>query len=99
MLPAIALPLCSISTLIGEVDPEASVPKAEIQREVLATGFDVHPPVVMRHLLQVDGSTFGDDRIEHRSSIMEQAVRSGLERSAAVLPNHVAHLSRWLPRG
>ena len=79
MLPAIALPLCSVFTLIGEVDPKASVLKAEIQMEVLASGFDAHPPVIMRHLLQVDRSTLGDDLIERWPSIRQQALGSDLE--------------------
>jgi hypothetical protein len=47
--------------------------------EVLATGFDAHPPVVMRHMLQVDGSPLGDEFIERRSSIRQQALGSDLE--------------------
>jgi hypothetical protein len=43
--------------------------------EVLPTSFQPHPPVIVRHLLQVKGCATGDNFVKRRSSIWQLALR------------------------
>ena len=92
MLPVVALPICAVLALVGEVNPQPSVLHTEVQMEVFPTGLDSHPPVVVRHLLKVNEGTLGNDFIKRRSSVWQLALGPDLERRAVLLPGHAANL-------
>src|ERR1017187_3829827 len=57
--------------------------------EVLSTGFNAHPPLVVVHLFQMHGSASGDNLIKCRSPILQPPLESDLDGTAVVLPNQV----------
>ena len=79
MLPVVAFPFSAVFTLVGEVNPKASILHAEIQMEVLPTGFNPHPPMIVSHLLKVNRCTRGDNLVKRRSSIWQSALGSDLQ--------------------
>src|SRR5471030_220559 len=62
--------------------------------EVLSTSFEAHPPVVVRHLFEMDRSACGDNLVKSGLSIRQLALGSDLNRTAVVLPGHAA-IIKW----
>lgn len=60
---------------------------SEVQMEVLS-GFQTHPPMIVRHLLQVNKSATSHNFVEGWLSIWQFAPRPNLQGTAALFPNY-----------
>jgi hypothetical protein len=58
--------------------------------EMLSARFQAHPPMIVRHLLQMNGSASRNNFVKGASSIRQLTLRANFQRSAVLFPNHVA---------
>src|ERR1017187_983400 len=89
-LPVVAFPFCALRALVGQTNPQAPILDSEVQMEVHATSFQTHPPVIVSHLLQMNHCATGNDFVKCRLSICQSALRPNFQRTAVLLPNHIA---------
>ena len=88
-LPTVAFPFCALVTLVGQTNPQAPTLDSEVQMEVLSTSFQTHPPVIVRHLLQVNESATGNNFVKGGPSIRQLALCPNLQRTTVLFPNHL----------
>src|ERR1039457_1749514 len=55
-LPTVAFPFCVFLALVGQTNPQAPILDSEVQMEIFSTSFQAHPPMIVRHLLQMNVS-------------------------------------------
>src|ERR1051326_1725835 len=92
MLPIVAFPrsvLCLALALVRQLDEQAPVPQPKVQVEIFPGCSNAHPPVVMVHLLQVDGSARGNYLIKSTPTILHRALGSDLELAAVLFPDEI----------
>src|SRR5206468_3694022 len=58
--------------------------------------FDSHPPVIVGHLFQMNGSARGHDFIESGTSIRQLALRPDFHGTAVLFPFHVVIIIKWI---
>jgi hypothetical protein len=58
--------------------------------EILSTGFQPHPPMIVSHLLQMNESASRNNFVKGRPSIRQLALRPNFQRTAVLFPNHLA---------
>src|ERR1017187_4311201 len=89
-IPAVAFPFCAFFTLVGQTNPQAPILDPEVQMEILSASFQARPPMIVGHLLQMDGSATGHNFVKCGLSIRQLTLGSNFQRTAVLLPNHVA---------
>jgi hypothetical protein len=62
------------SPLVGQANPQAPILNSEVQVKVLSTSFQPHPPMIVSHLLQVNGSATGHNLVKCGLSIRQLAL-------------------------
>ena len=78
--PAFAFPFPVLAVaLVGKINAQPPVNQTEVQVEILATGLDAHPPLIVRHLLKVNLRTIGHDFVERRSTISQLALSADFD--------------------
>ena len=89
-LPAVAFQFCVVAALVGQTNPQAPTLDSEVQVEIFPASFQPHPPMIVSHLLQMNESATGQDFVKCGPSIRQLALRPNLQRTAVLLPDHVA---------
>ena len=88
-LPVVAFPFRAFIALIGQTNPQSPALDSEVQMEVSPTSLQPQPPMIVRHLLQVNESATGHNFVEGVPSIRQFALRPNLQRTAVAFPNHI----------
>src|ERR1035438_871438 len=78
-LPAVAFPFGALIVLVGQTNPQVPALDSEVQVKALPTGFETHPPMIVRHLLQMNGSASRNNLVKRWPSIRQLALRSNLQ--------------------
>src|ERR1017187_9559140 len=89
-LSAVAFPFCVFLALVGQTNPQAPILDPEVQMEILPASLQPHPPVIVRHLLKMNDSARGNNFVKCGPSIRQLVLRPNFQRTAVLLPNHVA---------
>ena len=88
-LPTVAFPFRILIALVGQANPQSPALDSEVQMEVLPASFQTQPPMIVRHLLQVNESATGHNFVEGVPSIRQFALRPNLQGTAVLFPNHI----------
>ena len=95
MLPVVAFPrsvLRLVLALVGQLDEQPPASQAEVQVEVFPSRTDAHPPLVVVHLFQVNGSARGNNLIKSRPTIPQYALGADLESAVIPFPDEIVML-------
>ena len=78
-LSAVAFPFCVFLALVGQTNPQVPILDSEVQMEIFSTGFQTHPPMIVRHLLQMNDSASRNNFVKCGLSIRQLALRPNLQ--------------------